>query len=683
MDAASGDAYLSSYNYFARIMKKKKTKQPQDHQCGKSSACSTGISKSLKALTSLTELVQVDWGIAGMLFLGFLSLYVFTLCPTMYVGDSAEFSAVAACWGVAHPPGYPLYCLLSGLFVRLLPIGEIAWRTNLFSAVCGSLAIGLLFLLCRRIGASRAAGIASAVCFGAGATFWSQAVVAEVYCSDILLILLAVFFVFRLQGQPTRRNYFLCGLFAGFMVGHRIVNLVYVVPVIIVFMAAAWKRSGQPLSVFLYVLIGIAVSGTVFLYLPVASAFNPPLDLGDPKTFGRFWDVITAKSYLALFGASPFIEELKRAGGFFTMLPANLGVAALAAPVGFWMLYRRGGWLLSGGLAYISVCSVGFCAKYNIPDISVYFLPALAMLALAAACGFDLLPRRIVWLAVLLGLVNVPLQYRGNDLSRVRLGEQYGQDILTLAKPGAVILTLGTTDTDILVYLQSIKGLRPDVSIVLASNYPLEDWYVALQRRKYPQVNWPSQGSDYYFRDQQVQKGETWLKTLMRDNIDKHTFCMPDSPSAVLPSLELTEFLPYWHNVPEGVLYCLDSPGQPFNIEQRIAGTKAFWDQHFESGWRMSDGADPELATVAYVYLKARFYFAEALASSGQISAALQQLRIIAASNPDRIEEKINDAYHAQTGMFLLGLGPRVQKALSAPPVDDKAIQGKNTLLGK
>jgi hypothetical protein len=660
-------------------MKKKKTKQPQNYTCGTASADVSGIPKKLSAGNQLIALIRLDWAIASGLCFGLLSLYVFTLCPTIYVGDSAEFSAVAACWGVAHPPGYPLYSLLNGLFIRLLPIGEIAWRTNLFSAVCGSLAIGLMFLLCRRIGASLPAAAAAALCFGTGATFWSQAIVAEVYSIDILLILSAIFFVFRVHDYPNRRNYFLCGLISGLMVGHRIVNLVYIVPVIILFMADAWKRSGKPLSVFLYALIGAAVSGIVFLYLPVASFFNPPVDNGDPETLERFWDVIAAKSYQGFLGASPFMRELTRASGFFMMLPANLGVAAIAAPAGFWMLFRRGGWMLAGGIAYAAVCCIGFSAKYNIADISVYFLPALAMLALVAACGFDLLPGRFVWAAVLLGLVNLPLQYRSHDFSCARLGEQYGRDILTLAKPGAVILTPGDTVNNILVYLQSIQGVRPDVSIVLAFDYPPADWYAALQRRKYPHVNWPSQGSDYYLQNQQVQKGESWLKTLIRGNIDKHAFCLPDFPLVLLLKLKLMEFLPYWHEVPDGVLYCLDSPGQPFNIEQRIAGTQAFWDQHNDLSWRMSDGVDVELAALAFNYLKARFSFATVLASSDKISAALQQLRSIAASNPDRIEEKINAAYH--TGMYRLGA--RAQKALAAPPDEKKIIQEQEALLKK
>jgi hypothetical protein len=449
------------------------------------------------------------------------------------------------------------------------------------------------------------------------------------------------------------------------MIGHRIVNLVYFLPVIIVFMAAARKRANQPLSVFLYALMGMAVSGAVYVYLPVASSLNPPLDSGDPETLDRFWELITAKSFQDFFGVSTFDRELERAGGFFAMLPANLGVTGLAAPVGFWLLFHRGKRILAGGLIYAVVCCVVFSMQYNIVDVSIYFLPALAMLALAAACGFDLLPGRFVWLAVLPGLVHLLLQYPSQDLSSARLGEQYGRDILTLAPPGAIIFTRGDTDNNILMYLQTVQGLRPDVSIVLAFNYPPADWYAALLQRNYPQVHWPSKGSEYYLQDQHIRNGEIWLKTLIQDNLQNRSLCMPEHPEILLRNLKLSEFLPYWHKVPDGVLYCLDSPGQAFHLEQRIAGTQAFWSRHAEPGLKAADRADTELAMVVFHYLKARFFFAEALAVSGQIDAAVEQLRIVAASDPDRIEEKIQGAYHT-SGMFRLG--ERAKKALALQP---------------
>jgi len=44
----------------------------------------------------------------------------------------------SAAWtlGVAHQPGYPLYIISARLF-SMLPLGNPAWRLNLFSSAAG------------------------------------------------------------------------------------------------------------------------------------------------------------------------------------------------------------------------------------------------------------------------------------------------------------------------------------------------------------------------------------------------------------------------------------------------------------------------------------------------------------------------------------------------------------------
>src|SRR5688572_33448599 len=77
--------------------------------------------------------VALPW--AAGLFLAALATYVATLYRTVPGGDSGELTLVAATLGVAHPPGYPLFTLLGKLF-SLIPLGTVAWRINLLSAVC-------------------------------------------------------------------------------------------------------------------------------------------------------------------------------------------------------------------------------------------------------------------------------------------------------------------------------------------------------------------------------------------------------------------------------------------------------------------------------------------------------------------------------------------------------------------
>src|SRR4051812_34333959 len=78
-----------------------------------------------------------SWGWGLGIFV--LLIYGVTLCPSVGGGDSGELATVAYTLGIAHPPGYPLYTLFGKLFTTL-PFGTVAWRVNLFSAVCGALA---------------------------------------------------------------------------------------------------------------------------------------------------------------------------------------------------------------------------------------------------------------------------------------------------------------------------------------------------------------------------------------------------------------------------------------------------------------------------------------------------------------------------------------------------------------
>ncbi len=127
-------------------------------------------------------------------------VYAWTVAPNVTLLDSGEFIVSAQHFGVAHPPGYPLWTLLVWLF-QLLPLGNAAWEINLFSSVCGALAVALgtmLFSSSTRwmLGDSlnRWRGLMSTAVLSIGLLFafsfsmWSQATITEVYTLHALLI---------------------------------------------------------------------------------------------------------------------------------------------------------------------------------------------------------------------------------------------------------------------------------------------------------------------------------------------------------------------------------------------------------------------------------------------------------------------------------------------------------------
>jgi hypothetical protein len=123
-----------------------------------------------------------------LLFLLFLAVYTRTAAPSVLSGDSAEFQLAAPLLGVPHPTTYPLYVLLGKLATLLIPLGDIAWRVTLVSALCAALAVALFFLLARRI-VGLAGAVVAALALGVTPGLWNAATLAEVYA--LLAALLA------------------------------------------------------------------------------------------------------------------------------------------------------------------------------------------------------------------------------------------------------------------------------------------------------------------------------------------------------------------------------------------------------------------------------------------------------------------------------------------------------------
>jgi hypothetical protein len=159
------------------------------------------------------ESQALDVVLALILGLGGFALYLATLAPTVLFADGGEFQFVPYILGIAHPTGYPLYLLLGWVWSHALPIGDVAYRMNLFSALWAALAVGLSYPVALHVirrGASginpiagRLAGMTSTATFAVGETFWSQAIIAEVYSFNAFFVVLVLLLLFHSTKHPT------------------------------------------------------------------------------------------------------------------------------------------------------------------------------------------------------------------------------------------------------------------------------------------------------------------------------------------------------------------------------------------------------------------------------------------------------------------------------------------------
>lgn len=82
-----------------------------------------------------------DYGLAVLIALLVLAIYVRTLAPDVLYSDSAEFQTLAYTLGTSHSTGYSVYLLLARV-VGFLPLRSPAWRISLFSALCAAVTVG-------------------------------------------------------------------------------------------------------------------------------------------------------------------------------------------------------------------------------------------------------------------------------------------------------------------------------------------------------------------------------------------------------------------------------------------------------------------------------------------------------------------------------------------------------------
>src|SRR5438045_438191 len=114
------------------------------------------------------------------------ALYIGGLSPTIAWRDAPEFVTIAHTLGISHPAGSPTYALLAKL-TTFLPVGSIALRVSLFSALCAVLLVSLVFSLLYELltdtppWTRRCAAWGGALFLCLSESFWRFAEVAEVY----------------------------------------------------------------------------------------------------------------------------------------------------------------------------------------------------------------------------------------------------------------------------------------------------------------------------------------------------------------------------------------------------------------------------------------------------------------------------------------------------------------------
>jgi len=470
--------------------------------------------------------LQVPTVLALTMFGVSFAVFATTAARSLYWGDSAEFVAVAATLGIAHPPGYPLYTLLGALAVRL-PFGTPFLRMSLLSALFASGAVAAAALIVwvgtgpsesrpdrpflPRIAGALLAGFALAF----GPTFWSQAVVPEVYSLAAFLVLSAVLLFtvwFRnhesrgareLAGSLGLPRYLtgegpiiLLGLMLGLALAHHLTAALLLPPLALGLLR--WRPSVRSFLAG----VGLIVVGLSFYaYLPLRAAHDPAILWAPVGTWTELLDHITGAQYAPRSFAAPFVEVAHKMSVFASGVPREVTWAVLLLVVpGSVALFRRTR-TFALVLAGWSLLVLTHAAVYKIPDIGSYYIPLYAVLAVAGGFGLSAVASGTWWgraapvagwLAVAAAVAVAVPHARGNwsqnDLRLRNDGRLYVERMLSSVAPGGVVVTMTNRVLFPLWYERHVERTREDFAVVCVREHAphLERWY--------PDVRFPTEG---------------------------------------------------------------------------------------------------------------------------------------------------------------------------------------------
>ncbi len=224
-----------------------------------------------------------------VVFLISLTVYTFTLEPTVSFWDCGEFILSAWKLQVGHPPGAPFFLLL-GRFFSLFSFGNqssAAMMINFLSALASAFTIMFLFWtithLVRKIFTNKdslsfatiatiiASGIIGALTCTFSDTFWFSAVEGEVYATSSLFTALVFWAILKWEDEANDRFkgrwLVLIAYLMGLSIGVHLLNLLALPAIVLVYYFKTYTVSTK--GIIKALLVSFALLGLiVFILLP-------------------------------------------------------------------------------------------------------------------------------------------------------------------------------------------------------------------------------------------------------------------------------------------------------------------------------------------------------------------------------------------------------------------------------
>jgi len=430
-----------------------------------------------------------------------LALYLFSMPKTVALEDDSIFILSGYFNGVSHPPGYPLYTVILHLFT-LIPIGDIPARAHASSAFFAALACCVLFYIFCLAGLERRFSALAAMVFAVSATFWSQAIITEVYSLNALLNLGLLLFGLRIHlgfdpaGGPSKtatRDFLMFSSLLGLALCNHWPLTVLAAPAYLLLVARSFIQLGNK---SIAVLPAILVVLVFYGWLYINNQSSPFINFsGKFADFGEFIGFVLRSHYASVDFQSTagWTDKLLFTRDLLMQAVRELNLLLIFAAIGLYQLIKAPGsraiglalgWgVLSNTLLLVLLIDFDYSYFFSLvfkvyPIVSIALLFALAGFGIGAITRGDeprLKKQQLVLVLLAALALNIFTSLPQNYRHHYSWGHEFAQNTLSTVPDNAILFTDGEVEMGLLSYYHFIKGQRPDIKLYSSSALLLEN----------------------------------------------------------------------------------------------------------------------------------------------------------------------------------------------------------------
>ncbi len=459
-------------------------------------------------------------------------IYLLTVSHSIYFTDSGELAAVSSTLGIAHPTGYPLYTILSHIWLQIpLPLSNIE-KLNILSSIFLSFSAVVFYFILIVVAQYNSTKIVKskimlnltavffAIAFAFTSIVWEQATTNEVYSLHFLLVNIFIYVLLNAYYKQSYKLFLLASFILGLSFANHLTTILLLPAAIFAFFKKidrGFDFSLNRFKQFIFLLIPFFVALSLYLYLPLRASQQPLFNWGYvSRSFDKFIYHVSGKQYQVWMFSGQDAWE-KNFNIFVDLFIGNIGLLLLVpfaisifhistqkdkinwifitifAPLTlFFQAFKGKSSFLFSLLLITFLSCVAYSFNYSIYDIDPYFYLAyfsiFLFLALSVLNYIQEMPKYMLVLALIVPFFFIYNNYNEVDKSKDEIVLEYTRSIVDNLPQNAIIISAQWDYfCSAFWYLQQVEGYRRDV-VLIEKELMRRTWYPYQLERWYPEI---------------------------------------------------------------------------------------------------------------------------------------------------------------------------------------------------